>query len=54
VKYDGAIFRGVVRAVGEQLRPDLVAGELDDLATAIADDLFNQLRQSWAEARNSL
>jgi ATP-dependent Clp protease ATP-binding subunit ClpC len=54
VQYDGAIFRGVVRAVGEQLRPDLVATELDVLAIKIADDLFNQLRQSWAEAGNSL
>jgi ATP-dependent Clp protease ATP-binding subunit ClpC len=50
VQYDGAIFRGVVRAVGEQLRPDLVAADLDDLAATIADDLFNHLRQSWAEA----
>ena len=53
VIYDGAIFRGVVRAVGEQLRPDLDAADLDDLADTIADDLFNQLRQSWAEAGNS-
>jgi len=53
VKYDGAIFRGVVRAVGEQLRPDLVAADLDGLADRIADDLFNQLRQSWTEADNS-
>ena len=54
VIHDGAIFRGVVRAVGEQLRPDLDAAELDDLADTIADDLFNQLRQSWAEAGNSV
>jgi ATP-dependent Clp protease ATP-binding subunit ClpC len=53
VIYDGAIFRGVVRAVGEQLRPDLDAADLDGLADTIADDLFNQLRQSWAEAGNS-
>jgi ATP-dependent Clp protease ATP-binding subunit ClpA len=53
VIYDGAIFRGVVRALGEQLRPDLDAADLDDLADTIADDLFNQLRQSWAEAGNS-
>jgi ATP-dependent Clp protease ATP-binding subunit ClpC len=53
VQYDGAIFRGVVRAVGEQLRPDLDAADLDHLAATIADDLFNQLRQSWAEARAS-
>ena len=50
---DSSIFRGVVRAVGEQLRPDLVAADLDSLADTIADDLFNQLRQSWAEAGNS-
>jgi ATP-dependent Clp protease ATP-binding subunit ClpC len=53
VIHDGAIFRGVVRAVGEQLRPDLDATDLDDLADTIADDLFNQLRRSWAEAGNS-
>jgi ATP-dependent Clp protease ATP-binding subunit ClpA len=53
VQYDGAIFRGVVRAVGEQLRPDLDATDLDRLAATIADDIFNQLRQSWAEAGNS-
>jgi len=50
---DGAIFRGVVRAVGEQLRPDLDAADLDGVADTIADELFNQLRQSWAEAGNS-
>jgi len=53
VRYDGAIFRGVVRAVGEQLRPDLVASDLDDLADVIADELFNHLRRSWAEAGSS-
>jgi len=53
VQYDGTMFRGVVRAVGEQLRPDLVAADLDALASTIADDLFNRLRQSWAEAGNS-
>jgi ATP-dependent Clp protease ATP-binding subunit ClpC len=52
VNYDGAIFRGVVRAVGEQLRPDLDAADLDDIADTISDVLFNQLRQSWAEARD--
>jgi ATP-dependent Clp protease ATP-binding subunit ClpC len=49
VQFDSAIFRGVVRAVGQQLRPDLDATALDDLAAKIADDLFNQLRQGWAE-----
>jgi ATP-dependent Clp protease ATP-binding subunit ClpC len=53
VIYDGAKFRGVVRAVGEQLRPDLDASDLDDLADTIADDLFGQLRQRWAEGGNS-
>jgi ATP-dependent Clp protease ATP-binding subunit ClpC len=47
VHYDDAIFRGVVRAVGQQLRPDLVDADLDDLATKIADELFSRLRQSW-------
>jgi ATP-dependent Clp protease ATP-binding subunit ClpC len=49
-QYDDAIFRGVVRAVGQQLRPDLDDADLDHWATTIADDLFDQLRQSWAEA----
>lgn len=53
VHYDGAIFRGVVRAVGEQLRPDLDAGDLDESAANIADDLFRHLRQRWAEAGSS-
>jgi ATP-dependent Clp protease ATP-binding subunit ClpC len=48
-QFDSAMFRGVVRAVGQQLRPDLDATALDDLAAKIADDLFNQLRQRWAE-----
>jgi ATP-dependent Clp protease ATP-binding subunit ClpC len=52
--YDGAVFRGVVRALGEQLRPDLEASDLDDSATRIADDLLRQLRQRWAEAGSSL
>jgi ATP-dependent Clp protease ATP-binding subunit ClpC len=49
-QYDDAIFRGVVRAVGQQLRPDLDDADLDHWATTIADDLFDQLRQSWAES----
>jgi hypothetical protein len=51
---DGTIFRGIVRAIGEQLRPDLDATDLDGLADPIADELFKQLRQSWAEAGDSL
>jgi ATP-dependent Clp protease ATP-binding subunit ClpC len=54
VMNDGAIFRGVVRAVGEQLRPDLDATDLDGLADTIAGELLNQLRQRWAEAGNDL
>ena len=42
-----AILRGVVRTVGQELRPDLGSSELDDRATKIADVLFEQLRQSW-------
>jgi ATP-dependent Clp protease ATP-binding subunit ClpC len=49
VRLDGVIFRGVVRAVGQQQRPDLDATALDDLSAKIADDLFNRLRQCWAD-----
>jgi len=52
-QYDDAIFRGVVRAVGQQLRPDLDDADLDHLATEIADDLFLHLRRSWAESSAS-
>jgi len=51
--YDGVIFRGVVPAVGEQLRPDLLADDLDNLAATIADDLFSQLQRSWGVAGNT-
>ncbi len=46
-QYDGVILRGIVRAVGQQLRPDLDAVALDDFAAKIADDLFNTLRRRW-------
>lgn len=45
--FDSAILRGVVRVVGQQLRPDLDAADLDDRVANIADALFNQLRMSW-------
>ena len=51
--YDDAIFRGVVRAIGEQLRPDLTVTDLDDFADTIAVDLLSQLRRRWAVAGNS-
>lgn len=44
-----AVLRGVVRAAGQQLRPDLDAAALEERASRIADDLFDQLRKSWAE-----
>jgi ATP-dependent Clp protease ATP-binding subunit ClpC len=49
VQFDGAALRGIVRTVGQQLRPDLDTTALDDLATKIADDLFHQLRRGWGE-----
>jgi ATP-dependent Clp protease ATP-binding subunit ClpC len=52
-QFGDAIFRGVVRAVGQQLRPDLDDDDLVHWATTIADDLFDQLRESWAEAEPS-
>ncbi len=53
-QFDGAIFRGVVRAVGQQLRRDLDAAALDELSAKIADDLFIQLRQRWVEPDTSI
>jgi ATP-dependent Clp protease ATP-binding subunit ClpC len=53
-QFDGSIFRGVVRAVGQQIRGDLDAVGLDELSAKIADDLFIQLRQRWAEPDTSL
>lgn len=49
VQFDDVIFRGVVRAVGQQLRPDLDATALDYRAARIAEDLFVQLRHRWAD-----
>ncbi len=49
VPLDGAVFRGVVRAVGQRLRPDLESTDLDERAGKIADDLFHQLRRRWNE-----
>lgn len=48
-QFDDAIFRGVIRAVGQQLRPDLDATALDHRAARIAEDLFVQLRHRWAD-----
>ena len=47
VPLDNVVFRGVVRAIGQQLRPDLDAMALDDMATTISDDLLRQLRRYW-------
>jgi ATP-dependent Clp protease ATP-binding subunit ClpC len=49
LQFDNASLRGLVRAVGQQLRPDLEGTDLDDRAVKIADELFNQLRQAWTE-----
>jgi ATP-dependent Clp protease ATP-binding subunit ClpC len=46
---NSGVLRGVVRAVGQQLRPDLGASTFDDRVAKIADDLFDQLRQRWME-----
>jgi ATP-dependent Clp protease ATP-binding subunit ClpC len=46
---NSAVLRGVVRAAGQQLRPDLDAATLEERASRIADDLFDQLRKSWGE-----
>ena len=49
LRFDNASLRGLVRAIGQQLRPDLGATDLDDRVVKIADELFNQLRQAWTE-----
>ena len=49
LRFDNASLRGLVRAIGQQLRPDLEATDLDDRLVKIADELFNQLRQAWTE-----
>jgi ATP-dependent Clp protease ATP-binding subunit ClpC len=45
---DSAVLRGIVRNIGQQMRPDLDASTLEDRAAKIADDLFEQLRKVWA------
>jgi ATP-dependent Clp protease ATP-binding subunit ClpC len=45
---DSAVLRGIVRNIGQQMRPDLDASTLEDRAAKIADDLFEQLRKGWA------
>jgi ATP-dependent Clp protease ATP-binding subunit ClpC len=44
---DSAVLRGIVRNIGQQMRPDLDASTLDDRAAQIADDLLAQLRRAW-------
>ena len=53
IEFDGAVFRGMVRAVGERLRPDLDAIALDVQSVQIADDLLNQLRKDWGQPDSS-
>jgi hypothetical protein len=42
-----------VRAVGQQLRPDLDPSALAERVSRITDELFDQLRKSWAEEDGS-
>jgi len=46
-RLENAIFRGVVRAVGEQLRPELDAATLDHRADVISRLLFLELCRAW-------
>ncbi len=50
VHIDSAILRGVVRTVGEHLRPDLDAVAIENRVASIAHDLYNQLVERWGEA----
>jgi ATP-dependent Clp protease ATP-binding subunit ClpC len=54
VQRESAILLGVVRTVGQRLRPDLHATALDDRAATIAEELFDGLRKSWGEPDGSL
>ncbi|HEY5304678.1 MAG TPA: Clp protease N-terminal domain-containing protein [Acidimicrobiales bacterium] len=54
VRFESSAFRSLVRAMGQQLRSDLDASELDSRAERIADDLLTQLRQSWVEPERPL
>ena len=47
---ENAILRGVVRNVGQRLRPDLDIIAIDGRAATITDELFNRLQRSWAES----
>lgn len=46
---NSALLHEVVRAVGQQLRPDLGATDLEDLTSKIAERLSAQLEKSWLE-----
>jgi ATP-dependent Clp protease ATP-binding subunit ClpA len=46
---DSTALRGIVRNIGQHLRPDLDATSLDDRAAKIAHDLYEHLRKFWGE-----
>ena len=52
VPFDDTLFRGLVHALGQQLRPDLEAAAIDEQADQIAHDLLTQLRQRWVDPGN--
>jgi ATP-dependent Clp protease ATP-binding subunit ClpC len=51
---ENTILRGVVRTVGQRLRPDLEPTALDDRAAKITEELYDELRKSWGEPDGSL
>jgi ATP-dependent Clp protease ATP-binding subunit ClpA len=53
VLLESAMLRGVVRTVGQQLRPDLDDDALDLRVAPIADELFDPLRKIWSEPDQS-
>jgi ATP-dependent Clp protease ATP-binding subunit ClpC len=47
---ESTILRGLVRTVGQRLRPDLDAAAAEDRAATIADEFLSQIRERWTES----
>ena len=49
---ESTILRGAVRTIGQRLRPDLDPLALDDRATKIAQQLYDELLKAWNDPKN--